>query len=265
MEIYNGKLFAGGAFDYADSIDAWNIAEWNGSNWNNLCSSGGSYGTDRLDGNHFAAEILDMEVFNNNLYITGQFEKVCNIDCYLAYWDDTTWHGTSYPYFQGKSISANEDTLIVESYGGTTFPNHHFYWNGIQAMAVDSGFEAGGSNDLEVFQNIFYSGGGFDHSGNTPIFRIARLMDIGNGVNEIGNAIGIKIYPNPASEQLIIDNGQLTMSEIEIADVLGRELITIKPADTITTIDIAALSKGVYLLRVESKNGNIQIAKFIKE
>ncbi len=265
VEIYNGRLFAGGAFDYADSNDAWNIAVWNGVSWNNLCSSGGSFGTDGLTGNHSGAEILDMEVFDNKLYITGQFEKVCNIICYLAYWDDTTWHGTSYPYFQGKSISANEDTLIVESYGGTTFPNHHFYWNGIQAMAVDSGFEAGGSNDLEVFQNIFYSGGGFDHSGNTPIFRIARLMDIGNGVNEIGNAIGIKIYPNPASEQLIIDNGQLTMSEIEIADVLGRELITIKPADTITTIDIAALSKGVYLLRVESKNGNIQIAKFIKE
>lgn len=39
---------------------------------------------------------------------------------------------------------------------------------------------------------------GGDNSGATLAFRIARLVDIGNGVNEIDIENGVKIYPNPA-------------------------------------------------------------------
>ncbi len=266
LENYNGKLYAGGNFDFAGNTDAWNIASWDGSTWNNLCAIGGSFGTDMLDGNHNAASVNDMEVFNNKLYITGQFEKVCGDTTYLAYWDDTTWHGTSYPYYQGERIKANGDTLIVESYGGTTFPNHHFYWNGIQAMAVDSGFGSGGNLDLAVFQNTYYSGGGFTNSGNTLAFKIARLVDVGTGINEIDNESGVKIYPNPSQSEITIETtSNEVIKLISVNDLLGRELIQQKPINSNTTIDISALSAGVYLLQVQSKHGEVKISKFIKE
>jgi len=175
VEVYNGRLFAGGAFDYADSNDAWNIAVWNGVSWNNLFSSGGSFGTDGLSGNHGGASVFDLEVFDNKLYITGQFEKVCNIICYLAYWDDTTWHGTSYPYGDGRIIKSINNKLVIESLGIP--PPYYFlyYWDGANVSDVDTAF-AGGEQDIEVFQNTLYSGGVFDNSGNTLAFKIARLM-----------------------------------------------------------------------------------------
>ncbi len=173
VEIYNGRLFAGGAFDYADSNDAWNIAVWNGVSWNNLCSSGGSFGTDGLTGNHSGAEILDMEVFDNKLYITGQFEKVCNIICYLAYWDDTTWHGTSYPYGDGRKLVPCNERLYIKHAGGAWVNS----FNGNQTISlVDSTFNTDSNLKIENFQSVLYSGGVFSFSANTATFRIARLM-----------------------------------------------------------------------------------------
>ncbi len=260
LENYNGKLYAGGAFEYAGDTDAWNIASWDGSTWQNLCSSGGSYGTDDLDGNHGAAVIHDMEVFDNKLYITGQFEKVCGDTTYLAYWDDTTWHGTSYGGEGVMLISVNNRLIIKSLTGGP----YLYYTDNVTTTGVDTGF-AGGDIDEAVFQNTLYAGGGFSNSGATLTFRIARLMDIGNGINGIGNASGIKIYPNPAQSEITIETSDKTSVQIIVKDLLGRELLAVNSNSSKTTMDISALSAGVYLLQVQSKNGSIQIAKFINE
>ncbi|MBK5285304.1 MAG: hypothetical protein JJE25_07850 [Bacteroidia bacterium] len=38
----------------------------------------------------------------------------------------------------------------------------------------------------------------------------------------------INVYPNPVSNQLIIDNRQLIIHEVEISDVLGQNVLTRK-------------------------------------
>src|SRR5206468_11823194 len=69
------------------------------------------------------------------------------------------------------------------------------------------------------------------------------------------------IYPNPASEQLIIDNGELIMgntSVVRIYDVLGKTVlqseITPAGAGQKSEIDVHGLPGGLYLVRIT--NGN---------
>ena len=71
--------------------------------------------------------------------------------------------------------------------------------------------------------------------------------------------------PNPTSEQLTIDNGQLTMNTITIHDVLGRTILLIKDNDKrIIALNVSKLPSGVYFLTVRSEKFTAT-KKFVKE
>ena len=77
------------------------------------------------------------------------------------------------------------------------------------------------------------------------------------GINEIAESdFAFSVYPNPASTQLTIDTGQLTIESVEIFDVLGNRVhqsktSTCKSGDA---IDVSELSPGVYFLRIDTKS-----------
>lgn len=99
------------------------------------------------------------------------------------------------------------------------------------------------------------------NSGGTHNLFIAELTSAFTGISEIMDTpLGIRLFPNPASETL---NIQLISSvpEIRITDLVGRVIGT-KPvqSNTTITVDIRDLPPGVYLL-----HGGINgFAKFIK-
>ena len=69
----------------------------------------------------------------------------------------------------------------------------------------------------------------------------------------------VSVYPNPTSNQLIIDNGQLTIENIEIYDIYGRKIVHC-PLLIDNSIDISHLASGLYFLKVDGK-----MVKFVKE
>ena len=91
----------------------------------------------------------------------------------------------------------------------------------------------------------------------------------------------IAIYPNPATEQLIItlsssffngvrelpfDNGQLIIKEIEISDALGRvQSCEFKVQRPVTKIDIHSLPSGIYFIKVYFADGSMEVRRFVKE
>jgi Zn-dependent metalloprotease len=77
--------------------------------------------------------------------------------------------------------------------------------------------------------------------------------------NHLGN---ITIYPNPTDGKLTIDNGQLTIENIEILDVKGRlcpveTLRATSLQSTPMTIDISHLLVGVYFIRITTEEGTM--------
>ncbi|GDX51031.1 hypothetical protein LBMAG27_00780 [Bacteroidota bacterium] len=175
MQVYNSKLFVGGNFQKAGNIDAWGIASWDGSNWACLCNGTGRYGiAHEPPSQNWNATISDIEVINEKLYIVGNFDSVCNIKTYLAYWNDTFWVGNIYPYYFNYKIKSFGSHIVITS--GDALPQI-FYWNGISPIGVDSGFSSGNTFlSLINFHDTLYAAGYMQYSGNTPLFNFARLV-----------------------------------------------------------------------------------------
>ncbi|MFH0867197.1 MAG: T9SS type A sorting domain-containing protein, partial [Bacteroidota bacterium] len=72
----------------------------------------------------------------------------------------------------------------------------------------------------------------------------------------------VNIYPNPANDKIEISFYK--KSQIEILNIEGQLLKSMKANDTHAIIDISAFAKGMYFVKVKNENG-FAVEKFIKE
>ncbi|MEZ4778277.1 MAG: T9SS type A sorting domain-containing protein [Flavobacteriaceae bacterium] len=75
---------------------------------------------------------------------------------------------------------------------------------------------------------------------------------------------GINIYPNPVKDVLTIASNTITISEVEIYDMLGNRVIVMSNPDTTFNIDVSPLSEGIYLVRL-SIEGKVLHKKILKK
>jgi hypothetical protein len=98
---------------------------------------------------------------------------------------------------------------------------------------------------------------------------------IGNAPSENKNETSIKetkislkqemiLMPNPATDELTVDNGQIYMKEMYVYDVVGKEVKHLKSSNTKITVSVGDLCPGVYMVKVLSEDG-IAMKKFVKE
>jgi hypothetical protein len=85
---------------------------------------------------------------------------------------------------------------------------------------------------------------------------------LGTGVNEVNNSLNITVFPNPAKDKLTI--GCTQKSEIEILNLEGQILKKLTSDGIHTTVDLANLSAGIYIIKVKTEEG-ITVKKFIKQ
>lgn len=88
---------------------------------------------------------------------------------------------------------------------------------------------------------------------------VTKLM---HAIEEPNPGQNLVFYPNPATDNLTIE--VLQKSTIDILNMEGQIVKTIKEASSKVTVDLKALSSGVYMVKIRSDKG-IVIKKFIKE
>jgi uncharacterized repeat protein (TIGR01451 family) len=89
----------------------------------------------------------------------------------------------------------------------------------------------------------------------------------------MAQVVGLKIYPNPASQTINIEmeNGQYSIKKIMMFDITGRAVSTNNTpqppsrGDSSALIDVSGLSNGLYFLHVEMSNGQRVVRKVVKE
>jgi hypothetical protein len=107
-----------------------------------------------------------------------------------------------------------------------------------------------GSQELQIAEwQLFGQRTGSDDPGETAIRK--------------PEAEAIHIYPNPASNQLFIDTGKSTLKAFTVYDISGRKITGGKQLNP-QSLDISALSAGMYLLEVETESGS-KTLKFNKK
>jgi hypothetical protein len=82
-------------------------------------------------------------------------------------------------------------------------------------------------------------------------------------ISEISsNSESINVYPNPTSDNLTIETPQ--KATIEIINIQGQIIKTLQTTDNKTSVDVSALSGGVYIIKLITGEGSV-VRKFIKQ
>lgn len=75
---------------------------------------------------------------------------------------------------------------------------------------------------------------------------------------------GISVYPNPTSSVINIDksDSSIEIKNVSLINVLGQ---TVYSATSTNSIDVSRLNKGLYIVKIESKNGAVKNTKILVE
>jgi hypothetical protein len=117
-------------------------------------------------------------------------------------------------------------------------------------------------NDGDPF-NCYFD---YDASGNNTVdfgFFNPEVTAVEEGVSGDGN--WLQIFPNPVLNTFTI-KGKRSLGRIEILDSVGRNCRTIEPTGDTHTIDLSALARGVYMVKVLNEDRNlIEVRKIVKQ
>lgn len=109
-------------------------------------------------------------------------------------------------------------------------------------------------------------------------YRVRKVCDYGitsawttgsfttTGVEDYSLSNDISLYPNPSTQyvDVRVNNINIAVKEIRVYDVYGKLLQTISVNENPTRIDVSALAKGMYFVRVVSDKGIVN-KSFIKK
>ncbi len=168
----------------------------------------------------------------------------------IQIYNDTTGNGGFGNIFQlnsillpTQSIAPSNFTVYIDSFLVDTSA----FRSGINTVViwpiadVSSGFVTADT----LRQNIFV----FDPLSTTELLQTHKIT----------------LYPNPFSSKIWFKGlDKNNIEQVRILDVLGKELLSIQ-VDGKTPLDLSELSKGVYFIKLQTKDSKQIIIKTIKE
>lgn len=78
------------------------------------------------------------------------------------------------------------------------------------------------------------------------------------------NSNAISLHPNPAKDVIYI-SGMSTDTKIELFDIIGREVHNSRHKDSKAELNISALTKGTYIVKLTNTNEYSNTVKISKE
>jgi hypothetical protein len=78
-------------------------------------------------------------------------------------------------------------------------------------------------------------------------------------------ALNLTIAPNPAGAELFVNWFKDAQMHIQLFDVCGKQLLSLKQEASATTLDIQGLCAGTYLLQLTDASGRVVKQKFVKQ
>ena len=119
-----------------------------------------------------------------------------------------------------------------------------------------------------IYNSDLYAGGKFTTAGSGSANHVARLT-IAASVEDAETVHDVNIFPNPTTNELTIDNGELKIEQIEIYNVLGEKRLTLSRVlgaqrGEGLRIDVSSLAPGIYFVKLHGENQE-RVAKFVKQ
>ena len=158
-------------------------------------------------------------------------------------------------------------------YTGSAYPNfqNHYFFTDYCDDKIRMVNSAGVITTTTSFSGNNFVTFGEDMNGELYIAGISsgtiyKIIDSSLSSSDFENN-GFSLYPNPAKESFTIKNSTSNLAtKIDVIDLTGKLLFTKElSANPENTIATSALSKGIYLISVETTNGTNYTTKLIVE
>jgi len=203
---------------------------------------------------------------NRHLYV-NTLQSIYQIDVldsnrlsHIADWDSsfTWWY---YPF--DNSYLTPDNKIFISSYGGGSYAFHIIENPDAKADSVIF------LHDHFAIPNIVTS----SPISNMPHYRLGKLTgspcdtivstDIYSPALQNNNLL--KLYPNPATDYIHISLIEYTpQASITISDATGK-IIHQQGIYLDSDVNVSQWAKGVYFIRIESKNHRVGVRKFVKQ
>lgn len=137
------------------------------------------------------------------------------------------------------------------------------YLNSI--VAIDTMYANGADTDMVKAVDV---GSTFNHTDCvTPaftqtIFFFGGLMDTDLGMPTFETST-LKIYPNPVNNRLYIKGDNIKDLKLSVWNMEGKKMIVHQPVQSKEGVDVSGLENGMYIVRFETKNGDVKYQKVI--
>jgi hypothetical protein len=186
-----------------------------------------------------------------------------------------TFDGNNFYFLNGKNLikwnpkSLNEEIIYENenmgnnyNYGMFMISDNDIIFSGSEGIAKLNISE----KKLEVLRDYgSYGRSSYSSVLNKAIFiegYTITEMTITDGVIEFKDNNLIKLYPNPAADQITLITEDQNINTIEVFNNLGQKVLT--PNMLNNSIDISNLTKGIYFMKLSFQNGETISKKFIK-
>lgn len=93
------------------------------------------------------------------------------------------------------------------------------------------------------------------HEENIVVNTTPTESEIITGAKQAELSQFIRLFPNPASRQFFVDSHQLDIERIELLNINGEVVNTVTPETELIPIFTHSLAKGIYLVRIITKQG----------
>jgi hypothetical protein len=100
---------------------------------------------------------------------------------------------------------------------------------------------------------------------NTPyFFAMDDFTTFMSGSVHNAEQLIAKVYPNPATTTLYIDNSSNNITHAAVYDMTGKLISTHEVKDKVTSIPVADLAPGIYMLQLKGEEGRASM-RFVKQ
>lgn len=230
-----------------------------------------SYFNSYLDSEMLFA-IIRQDTINKKVYLWDQNKDT------LLYDFQNLNVGQYYPQTYNNNPPNIDDTVVVVSMDSILL-NYLYYtkWNlGIRRFGtiVDSSFVSiieGVGSTFGILSTLYPP---FENNDQLLCFSINNIViypdstyDCDKALNVVEqiNEQNILIYPNPASDRLIIDTRQNNIDlNLTLYNINGQEIMQKQIKNIVTDLDISSLKKGIYFVRLINDR-TVEVRKIIKE
>ena len=224
-----GSLHGGGVFKFSNS----------GGNWNVLGLGYPASGVNDV----FSIAVSDTNIFagtDGGIFLFSHYTGIWN-DAYTGL---TNTNVNALAINGSKIFAGTNDGVFLSTTNGNNWVN------------ISSGLPSNTIIHCIAFDSTYaYIG-----TGAAGVWK--QFLSLITGIKEINNADNIVVYPNPATNNITIEAPQ--KSTIEILNIQGQTILQQQIQQGKTNIDISALAKGVYILRLCS-NDKTAVTKIVKE